>query len=246
MDSVIEETTVEDRIVFDLRKPPNKQRKIISEHRVEYLKQLYMSIFNDEKLVNCTPILSYGTLVDNFKNIDTLIEFIKLLPYDELPNIMFDYNNKNVISKYFLNYPLNMDDLPVTDNYKEKHPKPLYDEFDFIKNKGYKSKAYKSKNTDLSYWYEFDYVYTIGADEKNKTIGVLERKSVDRIVVEDGEESVRSAYDSEGNEVPAYVETRSFYFKYTTDEKGYVDDIVYDRTEIITDDKYLDNLINYE
>ena len=169
-----------------------------------------------------------------------------MLPYDELPNILFDYNNKNVISKYFLNYPLNMDDLPVTDNYKEKHTKPLYDEFDFIKNKGYKSKAYKSKNTDLSYWYEFDYVYTIGADEKNKTIGVLERKSVDRIVVEDGEESVRSAYDSEGNEVPAYVETRSFYFKYTTDEKGYVDDIVYDRTEIITDDKYLDNLINYE
>ena len=52
--------------------------------------------------------------------------------------------------------------------------------------------------------------------------------------------------DEESNEIPAYVETRNFYFKYTTDEKGYAGDIVFDRVEVINDDKYLDNLIKYE
>ena len=97
----------------------------------------------------------------------------------------------------------------------------------------------------MNYWYEFSYVYTVGVDESDKIIGVLERKYVARVVIEDGVESVRPVYNKEGNEVPAYIDTRTFYFNYTTDEKGYVDDVIYDRTEVITDDKYLDSIIRY-
>ena len=101
---------------------------------------------------------------------------------------------------------------------------------------------------DFDYWYEFDYEYSVGVDEENKIVGVGEKKIANLVCKdrETGEESSGIVRDKEGNEVPAYVETRNFYFKYTTDEKGYVDDIVFDRVEVINDDKYLDNLIKYE
>lgn len=243
MDTNIEETTVEEKIVFDIRKPPNKQRIKIINHKKEYLDQVYDYIFNDKKFANCLgyDYLSAYDIVDGFKSLDSLVYLLKGAAIHELMKKLFSYElGKDGIT---------FDDLPVTDKYKEKHPKPLYEEFDFIKKEDYKSKKkYYSEYTNSDYWYEFIYDYGIGVDENNKIVCVEEEKYVyktyrDR---ETEEEHTGTIFDKDGNEVPAYVETRSFYFKYMTDEKGYVDDIVYDRTEVITDDKYLDNLIKYE
>lgn len=247
-ENIIEETEKE-KVVFDLSKPPSEQRKKVHDNIKEYLRQLYRSIFNDDKLVNCTPLLSYRGLVDDFKSTKSLIEFIKPLPYRNLPIILFEFDNKELINDYFLSYPLNMDDLPVTENYKEKHKEPLFKEFSFIKKKDYKNdKKFYNEYMKFDYWYEFIYDYGVGVNEENKAVIVTENKSAALVYKEreTGKEGVGIVRDKNGVEAPVYVNTRKFYFTYTLDEKGYVDDIKYDRTEIINDDKYLDNLIKYE
>lgn len=245
VDNVTEETTVEEKIVFDLRKTPKQQKKEIYAHPKEYFKQLYNYTFKDEKFSNCFSydFFSVYEIVDYYRDTENLVKVLKKFQYSALFNILFDGYRKERKSEVTTLIPL--DDLLVTENYKIKHPKPLFEEFNFIKKEDYKHpKVYHNEYFD--YWYEFNYNYGIGADEEKQEVCVGEDKYASKIFVEDGIEKSGIVRDKDGNEVPAYVETRNIYFKYTTDEKGYVDDIVYDRTKIITDDKYLDNIIKYE
>lgn len=232
-------------INFDLKKTPKQQKKMIIEHKNEYLKQLYDYAFDDEKFSNCLgyDYLSAYEIVEDFKDTENLIYVFKKFVYPSLFNKLFCGYEKEISNVIIL------DDLPVTENYKQKHPNPLYEEFNFIKKESYKyPKIYYSEIMDFDYWYEFGYNYHIGVDEENKTICVGEDKYCNRVHKdrETGIETSGIVRDKEGNEVPIDVHTRNFYFTYTTDEKGYVDDIVYDRTEIINDDKYLDSMIKYE
>lgn len=248
IDSTVDETTInEEKVVFDLRKTPKQQKKEIYAHPKEYFKQLYNYTFKDEKFSNCFSydFFSVYEIVDYYRDTENLVNVLKKFQYSALFNILFDGYRKERQTEVTILIPL--DDLPVTENYKLNHAKPLYEEFDFIKKEDYKSKKkYYREYTNSDYWYEFDYKYGAGVDEEKKEVCVGEEKYVSKVFVEDGVEKSGIVRDKDGNEIPAYVETRNIYFKYTTDEKGYVDDIVYDRTEIITDDKYLDNLINYE
>ena len=66
---------------------------------------------------------------------------------------------------------ISLDDLPVTENYKQKHRKIYYGEA-------------------FDYWYEFNYDYGIGVDEESKEVCVIETKTVSRIFVEDGFEKM--------------------------------------------------------
>lgn len=243
-DKIVEET-IEEKIIFDLSKPPREQRKKIYGNRKEYLRQLYNDIFKDYKFSNCIELFSYGQLVDNFKSVNSLKKLIIGMKYKSIFKILFMYDDKDIYEDLLITYPLNLDDIPVTEKYKEKHPKPLFEEFNFIKKENYRTKDYYDKYNEYNYWYEFDYSYGIGVDEETKTICVGEKKSASKLYIENGIEKSGIVYNKEGNEVSAYVETRDFYFTYTTDEKGYVDDIVYDRTETIIADKYLDNSIRY-
>ena len=243
-DKTVEET-IEEKIVFDMALPPSQQKNLRGHVR-EYFSQVYDYLYKDIKWKNIQESYPYRySELREKKDKENFYRILKLWPYRNLFLILFNSDNKDMFEKIYLTYPLNLDDIPVTENYKEKHPKPLFEEFSFIKKENYRTKDYYDKYNEYNYWYEFDYSYGIGVDEETKTICVGEKKSVSKLYIENGIEKSGIVYNKEGNEVSAYVETKDFYFTYTTDEKGYVDDIVYDRTETITADKYLDNLIRY-
>lgn len=247
-EKIIEET-VEDRIVFNMNLPPSKQKNLKGNIK-EYLSQVYDYLYKDEKWKNIQESEPYNySELKQKKDRDRFYQVLQYSKYGKLFLVLFNSDNKDIYRMIYLNYPLNMDDLPVTENYKQKHPNPLYEEFNFIKKDNYKyPKVYYSEIMDFDYWYEFGYNYHIGVDEENKTICVGEDKYCNKVHKdrETGIETSGIVRDKEGNEAPIDVRTRNFYFTYTTDEKGYVDDIVYDRTEIINNDKYLDNMIKYE
>ena len=240
--------TTEKEIVFDMALAPNQQRNL-KGHIREYMSQVYDYLYSDKKWKSIKNPYPYDYVKLKQKgDINDFYQILKSTTMPRLINTLFSFDNAKIFDEMYIDYPLSLDDIPVTENYKEKHPEPLFKEFDIKKDAYIASKKFYNEYMDFDYWYEFDYEYSVGVDEENKIVGVGEKKIANLVCKdrETGEESSGIVRDKEGNEVPAYVETRNFYFKYTTDEKGYVDDIVFDRVEVINDDKYLDNLIKYE
>ena len=147
------------------------------------------------------------------------------------------------MKRYIFPTPLNLDDLPVTENYKEKPPKPLYEEFDFIKKENYNTQRKYSSNLQTDVWLSLSYDYGIGVDETEQIVNVVEIKHVSFVIDEEGEEVSRVVYDENHNEMTEdTIDTRKFVFKYILDEKGYVDDIEFVEEIKLADDKYLDKL----
>ena len=243
---VVEET-VEERIVFDMSLPPSEQKNL-KGHVREYMSQVYDYLFHDIKWKNIQDPYPYDySRLRKKENLKNFYELLKSYQYSPLFYLLFKYEEDvKIFDEMYITYPLNMDDIPVTANYKEKHPKPLFEEFDFIKKEDYETKKYYDTYNEVDYWYEFNYSYSVGVDEDNKEICVGEEKNVSKIFEEEGNEKVGIVWDIKGEEMWPSMETRKFYFKYTIDERGYVDDVIFDRIEIITDDKELDSLIKYE
>lgn len=242
----IEIETKEKKITFDMTLLPNQQR-IVNKHRKEYISQVYDYLFNnDVKWKNIMNDNPYTDLM-SIKYLDNFYDILKGTALPHLFELLFDFNNPNKFKEIYLSYPLNMDDIPVTENYIKNHPKPLFEEFnDIIKlKKEYNTKKYYSEDLNADYWYNFSYDYGISVDEEKKEIEIIEKKSVGKMYKyrEDGEEHGGIVRDNEGNEISTDVETRRFYFNYTLANNGYLDDVIYNKTAVIANDNYLDNMI---
>lgn len=240
---VVEET-VEERIVFDMTLPPSKQKNL-KGHVKEYMSQVYDYLFHDIKWKNIKNPYPYDySQLKKKENLKNFYEILRMTTMPRLINVLFDFENPIKYEDIYLDYPLNMDDIPVTENYKEKHPRPLFEEFDFIKKEDYETKKKYDANLETNTWLYLNYEYGVGVDEEEKTIHVGETKSVTFLYIDDeGEERTRVTFDDRGNEMTENsIETREFVFKYTLDEKGYVDDIKFVKEIKLADDKYLDRL----
>lgn len=240
-ENVVEETK-EEKIVFDLRKPPSKQKNLRG-HVQEYISQVYDYLFNsDIKWKNIMEKNPYSDLM-GIKDIDNFYDILKGVAFPRLFELLFNSDNKDIFKKIYLKYPLNMDDIPVTENYKEKHPKPLFEEFYFIKKEDYETKKKYDKYLDVNTWLALNYEYSIGVNEEEKNVYVMETKNVEFLYEEDGKIRGRVVFDEKGNEMTeSSIDTRQFTFKYTLDDKGYVDDVEFVDEIKLADDKYLDHL----
>ena len=206
------------------------------------MKQLYNEVFKDYKFANCIELFSYVQLVNNFKSVDSLKKLIMGMKYKSLFKILFMFNNKSLFKDLLVAYPLNLDDIPVTENYKEKHPKPLFDEFN-IKKDDYDTNKKYDNNLETVTWLHFYYEYSVGVDEEEKKVNIVETKNVELLFEEDGDLRSRVVFDEKGNEMTENSkDTRKFTFKYVLDKNGYVDDIEFVNEIKLVDDKYLDHL----
>ena len=240
-ETVVEETIKEEKIVFNMKLPPNKQKNL-KGHVKEYMSQVYDYLYKDVKWKNIkNPYpYSYSELKEK-KDLNNFYNVLKMTTLPRLVNILFDFNNVKRFDDVYIDYPLNMDDLPVTENYKKKHPKPLYEEFEFITKK-VDNNIYYTKH-DMNILCKFFYNYGIGLNEEEKIVTVYETKSIETYRNFDGEIENTVVYDKKGNEITEdSADTREFVFKYTLDEKGYVDDIEYVKVNELDGDKYLNEI----
>lgn len=232
MDSVIEETTVEDKIKFDLWKAPYKQKSKLKGHEKDYEEQLYYYIFNDEKLVNTakiTPTSSYEAIV-GFGEVDSIINIYKKEPLKNLINMIFSDDN------------IDYSQYAFTDNYIEKHPISLKKEFSQYFKENY-SKSGNGKLYNMNYEYEYSYRYNIDYDIEKQFVMINVDKSID-YVCEDG--TGGSLWGKKGSKYDGkelYAELKTIYFKYKLDEKGYLDDIWFDHIKVLADEKELDDSV---
>ena len=241
-----ETATVEKQeIIFDMTLPPSKQKNL-KGHVREYMSQVYDYLFHDIKWKNIQDPYPYDySRLRKKENLKNFYELLKSYQYSPLFYLLFKCEeDTEVFSEMYINYPLNLDDIPVTENYKEKHPKPLFEEFNFIKKENYETKKKYDTNLQTETWLYLTYKYGIGVDEEEKTINVVETKSVTFLYEDDnGEERTRVVFDGKGHEMTEdSIDTREFVFKYTLDEKGYVDDVEFVKEIKLADDKYLDEL----
>ena len=242
--SVVEETSMnKEEIVFDMTLPPSKQRNL-KGHVKEYMSQVYDYLYKDIKWKNIQESNPYDySGLRKKKDREDFYKVLQYSKYGKLFLVLFNSNNEDIFKKIYLSYPLNLDDIPVTENYKQKHPKQLYEEFDFIKKEDYETKKKYDNNLETDTWLYLSYKYGIGVNENEKLIYLTETKNVMFLYESYGETKSRVVFDEEGNEMTEdTIDTRKFVFKYTIDDNGYVDDVEFVKEIKLADDKYLDEL----
>lgn len=235
--SIEEETNLSNKqtIVFDLKKPPYKQKKMLKGNVAEYDNQVYHYLFNDERIINTAKysgVTDYYHLVENYGEIENVYYIYKRRPLNNLINIIFSDDNVDYSQYAF------------TEHYIEEHPESLKKEYNNLFKENYILKNYYSETLESNIIIVANYGYDIGIDRNNEMVIITESKSID-FESEDGEyHGIRTGKKGsawEGKEL--FVATRVMYFKYTLDEKDYLNDIELDHIDVLIDDKLLDGMI---
>ena len=225
--------TKEEKIIFDLSKAPYEQKNKIRGHVEEYDDQVYHYLFDDEKMINTAKysgVTDYYHLVENYGD-----------------NVFYIYTRRplnNLINMIFLDEDIDYSQYAFTENYIKKHPVSLRKEFSQYFKEDYR-KPGKGKLYDMDYEYKYSYGYNIGCDRENQFAVVDVSKSIS-YVCEDGTSGSlwgKKGSKYEGKEL--YAELKTIYFKYKLDEKGYLDDIWFDHTEVLNSEQDLDNSVNF-
>jgi len=227
-ESTTNETVVE-KNVFDLKKAPKEQKNKLKGHVSEYEDQVYHYLFKDERIINTAKYggsFDYYHLIENFGEVDNVYYIYKRRPLS------------NLITMIFSDEDIDYSQYAFTSNFLKNHPVSLKKEFKDCFNEDYEVVKDNGKFKHL-----FTYYYHIGIDREKQQVEIEVEKSIEYFNEETGVNGGvvygKKGSKYEGQEL--YTTLRRIYFDYILDEKEYLDDIKYSHTQIINDEKELDD-----
>ena len=104
-DVVIEETTEEEKIVFDMNLPPSEQKNLKGNVK-KYMSQVYDYLYDDIKWKNVKNPYPYEySILREKTDLKKFYEILRMTTMPRLVNLLFDFNNPKKFEEIYLSYP---------------------------------------------------------------------------------------------------------------------------------------------